>query len=70
MAQSPDSSNKLIRLPQVQEIVPYSRSTIYALIARGEFPAPVKLAGGRASAWVLAEVLDHAAERISERQPA
>lgn len=70
MAQGPDSSKTLIRLPQVQKIIPYSSSTIYALIARGEFPAPVKLAGGRASAWVEAEILEHAAERIAERQSA
>jgi len=43
MAKIPDPSNTLIRLPEVQAIVPYSRSMIYRLVARGEFPAPVKL---------------------------
>lgn len=57
----------LIRLPQVQGIVPYSRSTIYSLIASGDFPAPVKL-GPRASAWVQTEVEAWAASRIAERE--
>ena len=56
----------LIRLPQVQAIVPYSRSSIYALVAAGKFPAPCRL-GPRASAWVLAEVEAWAASRIAER---
>lgn len=67
MAQHPDPSKALIRLPQVQAIVPYSRSAIYALIAAGEFPAPVKL-GPRASAWVKAEVEAWAVSRIAERE--
>ncbi|GAB3288820.1 helix-turn-helix transcriptional regulator [Parahaliea aestuarii] len=67
MAQRPDPSKALIRLPQVQAIVPYSRSTIYSLIAAGDFPAPVKL-GPRASAWVKSEVEAWAESRIAERE--
>lgn len=66
MAQRPDLSTTLIRLPQVQAIVPYSRSTIYSLIATGDFPAPVKL-GPRASAWVKVEVEAWAESRIAQR---
>jgi prophage regulatory protein len=66
MAQRPDLSTTLIRLPQVQAIVPYSRSTLYSLIATGDFPAPVKL-GPRASAWVKAEVEAWAESRIAQR---
>lgn len=69
MAQRPDPSKSLIRLPQVQEIVPYSRSTIYNLIAAGDFPPPVKL-GPRASAWVKSEVEAWADERIAQRESA
>ena len=62
-----DSTKTLLRLPQVQAIVPYSRSTIYAKVASGEFPAPVKL-GPRASAWVESEILAYAEERIAQRE--
>jgi prophage regulatory protein len=57
----------LLRLPQVQEIVPYSSSTIYQLIAEGKFPAPVKL-GPRASAWLESEIHDWINCRIAERE--
>lgn len=44
----PDDS--LLRLPDVIARVGLARSTIYDMIAKGGFPAPVKL-GGRAVAW-------------------
>ncbi len=68
MSGNQKTETTLIRLPKVQEIVPYSRSTIYSLIARGEFPPPVKL--GRASAWLKSEVLDWVEGRIAKRQSA
>jgi prophage regulatory protein len=37
-------------LRDVQQRVSFSRSTIYAKIARGEFPAPVKISENRV-AW-------------------
>lgn len=66
MAHHSNPSKVLIRLPQVQAIVPYSRSTIYSLVAAGDFPAPVKL-GPRASAWVKAEVEAWAENRVAQR---
>jgi prophage regulatory protein len=41
----------LLRLPSVVAATGYSRSSIYALVKRDAFPAPVKLAGGGAVAW-------------------
>jgi predicted DNA-binding transcriptional regulator AlpA len=38
---------KLLRLPEVRSRVPFSRATIYRLIASGEFPKPYSL-GARA----------------------
>ncbi len=67
MAKQPAQSSTHISQPQVQEIIPYSRSTIYSLIAAGDFPAPVKL-GPRASAWVKSEVEAWAESRIAERE--
>lgn len=41
---------KHLRRPAVEEITGLSRSAIYALMARGEFPRPIKLTG-KAVAW-------------------
>lgn len=46
---------KLLKLKQVQGIVPLSRSSIYEKMARGEFPRPIKL-GTRAVAWRSDEI--------------
>lgn len=43
-------SEKIYRRPAVQEMVGLSRSTLYAMIAQGRFPAPVKLSS-RAVGW-------------------
>lgn len=42
--------NRLIRRPAVELATGLPRSTIYFLMARGEFPKPVKLSK-RAVAW-------------------
>lgn len=42
-------------LREVQQRVSFSRSTIYAKIARGEFPAPVKISENRV-AWDSAAI--------------
>jgi prophage regulatory protein len=45
----------ILRLADVRQLVPLSKSQIYALIARGEFPRQFKL-GKRASGWDAAAV--------------
>lgn len=47
---------RVIRIKEVLAICGKSRSSVYELIQKGAFPAPVKL-GGRSSGWVKAEVL-------------
>lgn len=60
-------ATKLLRLPQVEDVVGYRRSTIYRLIKQGEFPAPISLSkNGRASAWVQEEIFAWAEKRIAE----
>lgn len=54
----------LLRLPAVLARTALSRSAMYALAQRGEFPKPVKVQK-RASAWVEAEVDDWVAKRIA-----
>ncbi|MBH52411.1 MAG: transcriptional regulator [Chloroflexi bacterium] len=46
---------RLIRLKEVLERVQLSKSTIYKMMANGEFPHCVSI-GDRASAWVEHEV--------------
>jgi prophage regulatory protein len=45
----------LARRRQVEQLVQLSRSSIYAAVAAGTFPAPYRI-GTRAVAWKLAEV--------------
>ena len=46
---------EIYRLPEVIAICGLSRSTIYEMIGRGEFPAPVKL-GARAVGWRRSDI--------------
>ena len=49
-------SHTIIRLPVVLERTGLSRSTIYLMISKSEFPAPISL-GARAVGWIEEEVL-------------
>jgi prophage regulatory protein len=46
---------RFLRLPAVQQRVPYSRSSIYSMVAAGSFPAPHRL-GARAVGWLETDV--------------
>jgi prophage regulatory protein len=48
-------SMKFLRKPQVVTKTGLANSTLYAAIARGEFPAQIKL-GARASGWLESDV--------------
>ncbi|MBL8309871.1 MAG: AlpA family transcriptional regulator [Burkholderiales bacterium] len=68
MQHSVNSSNSLpseglAKLPAVMSATGLSRSTLYARIKLGEFPAPVKL-GDRAVAWPVESVRAWIAARI------
>ena len=54
-------TDRLLRLSSVTDIVGFKTTRIYALIARGEFPCPVKI--GRSSRWVESEIHDWIAAR-------
>lgn len=60
---------KFLRLAEVQRRVPYSRSTIYLKVSRGEFPAPINL-GARAVAWLESDIDNWIASRIGESRAA
>ena len=57
----------LIRLPEVRRHVGLSRSSIYAKIALGVFPAPVSL-GGRAVGWLESDIDTWIEKRIEARR--
>lgn len=56
----------ILRLPVVRKITGYSTSTIYRLVADGNFPRQVSL-GPKSVGWVEAEVRDWVAARIAAR---
>jgi prophage regulatory protein len=59
-----ENSITFLRLPQVRQRIGLSRSSLYAKIQLGEFPAPVNL-GARAVGWVESEVDRWIADRIA-----
>lgn len=57
---------RLIRLSKVCDKTGLSRSGVYKRMGEGEFPKRVPL-GGRAVAWVEAEIEDWVSEQIEQR---
>jgi prophage regulatory protein len=54
----------VLRLPDVMHRVAFSRSAIYKLVARKEFPKPINI-GVRAVAWREDEIEQWLADRTS-----
>ena len=61
------TSNKtnILRLPAVIEKTGLSRSSIYAFIAKDQFPKPIKISS-RISGWVEEEIDIHLQNRIEK----
>jgi prophage regulatory protein len=57
---------RFLRLPEVMNITGLSRSTVYRLAGRGEFPEQFKLST-RTAAWDAAEVQQWMADKVAER---
>ena len=49
------SANALAKRRHVEQLVQLSRSTIYAKVKAGTFPAPIRI-GARAVAWRLSDL--------------
>lgn len=62
------NEDRLIRLPEVLARVGLRKTKVYALIAAGEFPKPVKL--GRDSLWVESEVSAWIQQQVATRRAA
>jgi prophage regulatory protein len=63
MAVTSGNPTCFLRLPQVKQRTGLSRSSIYAKISLGEFPAPVNL-GVRAVAWIDVEIAEWISDRV------
>jgi len=59
--------DRLLRLPEVQEITGYKRSSIYKKIEEGTFPRPVPLSN-KAVGWISSEVEAWVQSRIKLRE--
>jgi prophage regulatory protein len=57
---------QFLRMHEIIARVPFSRTHIYRLIARGEFPQNVKV-GARRVAWIETEVDAWLAVRVAQR---
>jgi prophage regulatory protein len=57
--------SRLLRLAEVLNLTALGRTATYALIARGDFPPPIKV--GRTSRWVEQEVEDWICRLMQER---
>lgn len=60
------NEHKLIRRPEVEKLMALSRSRIYDLMQKNEFPKPVQL-GAMSVAWLEIEVIAWIASRIADR---
>ena len=58
--------NQILRLPEVTSRTGMPRSTLYAKIAEGQFPKPVKLSE-RSVGWCSNEIEAWVNERIATR---
>ena len=64
MAEQLQQAPAILRRKQVEARTGLRRSTIYAKIAAGEFPAPVRI-GIRAVGWIEADVIAWLESRIA-----
>jgi prophage regulatory protein len=65
----PRGPPQLWRLPKVLEVTGLKKSQLFDAVARGKFPAPVKiLESGRAIAWLDYEVIGHVYSRLAARE--
>lgn len=62
-------TESILRIREVKKLTGLGRSSIYAKVARREFPPPIKL-GERASGWLASEVSDWVQARIHESRKA
>jgi len=60
-------AQKIYRRREVEQLSGKKRSALYADIAEGKFPRPVKI-GARAVGWLESEIVAWQASRLAERE--
>lgn len=55
-------AEKYLRRPEVEALIGLSRTTIYEMMKRGEFPRPVRITG-KAVAWPESSITEWQASR-------
>lgn len=51
----------LMRIPQILQVMPVSKSKFWLMVQKGEFPKPTKI--GRSSFWTIEQVQAYLRER-------
>ena len=54
----------LMRIPQILEVMPISKSKFWLMVQKGEFPKPIKI--GRSSFWTIEQVQNFIRERTKQ----
>lgn len=59
-----NSEVTLMRVPQILEVMPISKSKFWLMVQKGEFPKPIKI--GRSSFWTIEQVQTFIRERTKQ----
>lgn len=59
-----DAKNRLLRLPEVMELVGLSKPSVYRLMKTGDFPKAKKISA-RAVRWIKCEIDDWISSKVS-----
>ena len=59
-----NSQVTLMRIPQILEVMPISKSKFWLMVQKGEFPKPIKI--GRSSFWTIEQVQTFIRERTKQ----
>jgi prophage regulatory protein len=59
-----NSEITLMRIPQILEVMPISKSKFWLMVQKGEFPKPIKI--GRSSFWTTEQVQSFIQERAMQ----
>ena len=59
-----NSEITLMRIPQILEVMPISKSKFWLMVQKGEFPKPIKI--GRSSFWTIDQVQTFIRERTKQ----
>jgi prophage regulatory protein len=59
-----NSAITLMRIPQILEVMPISKSKFWLMVQKGEFPKPIKI--GRSSFWTIEQVQTFIQERTKQ----